>query len=423
MFVPYKRIKIEDPNTGVLKDLQLEDGRIIVLDDLVTGLAPLVEMENILRYPILERFFKLYLLHEDETIKQDITPYVIMDGTLEKTYQQGQTRSMSINLINSSDIWNPSASAGRLFANSKFKLQMGVKTEKGIYWTDEGIFVCQDPELSNGDSNKVVSVELFDKFALLDGTIMGTTENNYEIPMGTNIYKALRSILRLSKDNLGNPYDSQRIVFPMKYMQEKTPYSIQKTANNTLGEIIIDLANCLSCDVFYDEVGRLTFRDNLDDLDYHNRNFSWTFKNDNETLNVKRKDEWSKIKNRYIVKGSNINGAQCKGIAENKNPASSYNVNGLFGIRPEVIEDNLIYSNNLCSQRALYELKKNYMRNVSISFNCLFIPHLSPNDLVRWSFKDYNYVNTEFIVDSVSIPLNPNEKMSLTITNLKELPL
>lgn len=423
LFIPYKKIYIQDPETGISKALTLDDGTPIVLDEYITGYASFNEIEQVLRYPIKTRFFRVYLLHEDETIDKDITPYVIMDGSLEKTYQQGQTRSMSLNLINSSNIWNPSPVKGHLFANSKFKLQMGVQTSKAIYWIDEGVFVCQDPDLSNANASKTVSIELFDKFALLDGTITGTIENDFEIPMGTNIYKAIRSLLRLPKDRLGNPYDAQRIVFPQKYRQEKTPYTIKKTANNTIGEILIDLANCLSCDIFYDEVGRLTLRDNLDDLDYHNRNSVWNYQQDNETINVNRKDEWSKIKNRYIVIGSNINGAQCKGIAENTNPASVYNVNGSFGVRPNIIEDNLIYSNDYCRQRARYELKKNYMRNINISFDSIYIPHVAPNDLVRWNFADYNFIKNDFIVDSVSIPLNPKELMHLNITNVSELPL
>lgn len=384
----------------------------------------LIEITNALRYPIARRTFRVYLLHEDETVKEDITPYVSVDGTLEKTYQQGQTRSMSINLFNASNIWNPSPVKGKLFANTKFKVQIGLIVGDTTYWVDGGIFVCQDPELSNSDANRTVSIELFDKFALIDGTISGTMETDYEIPLGTNIYKAIRSLLRLPKDNLGNPYDFKPIRFPQKYMNEKTPYTIKKTPSNNIGEIITDLANCLSCDVFYDEFGCLTFRDTLDDLDYHNRSAIWTYKEDGtETVNITRKDEWSKIKNRYVVIGSNINGMQCKGIAENTNPASPYHINGNFGIRPEIIEDSLIYSNVYCEQRAAYELKKNHMRHTSISFESIYLPHINPNDLVRWSNKDYGYVNELFIVDSVSIPLNPSQRMNMTITNLADLPL
>lgn len=389
-----------------------------------TGKPSLIEITNALRYPIARRTFRVYLLHEDETVKEDITPYVSVDGTLEKTYQQGQTRSMSINLFNATNIWNPSPVRGKLFANTKFKVQIGLIVGDTTYWVDGGIFICQDPELSNSDASPTVSVELFDKFALIDGTISGTMETDYEIPLGTNIYKAVRSLLRLPKDNLGNPCDFKPVRFPQKYMKEKTPYTIKKTPNNNIGEIIIDLANCLSCDVFYDEFGCLTFRDTLDDLDHHNRSAVWAYKEDGtETVNISRKDEWSKIKNRYIVIGSNINGMQCKGIAENTNPASPYHINGNFGVRPEIIEDSLIYSNVYCKQRADYELKKNCMRHTSISFESIYLPHINPNDLVRWSYKDYGYVNELFIVDSVSIPLNSSQRMNMTITNLADLPL
>ena len=139
--------------------------------------------------------------------------------------------------------------------------------------------------------------------------------------------------------------------------------------------------------------------------------------------NISREDKWSEMKNRFIVKGANINGMLCKGIAENTNPSSAYNVYGNFGIKPKIIEDNLIYSPVLCQQRAKYELKKNAIKNTSISFESIYIPHMNPNDLVRWTFSDYNYHNEEFIVQTVSIPLNPSESMNVSITNVNELPI
>lgn len=424
MSVRYKKIILEDINdNNALKYLMI-DSDFIALDEIDETYIPLEEMERVLRAPILTRFFRLFLLHEDETLKEDITDQVVLTGELEKTYQQGQIRSLNLTLMNPEKIWNPSPYSGKLFANTKFRLQIGVLLDNIMYWKNEGVFVCQDPQLNNSDAEKTVSIQLYDKFALLDGTISGTTETDYEMPVGTNIFQGVRSIVRQMKDNLGHPYDNQPIIFPVKYMKEKTAYTIKKTADNNLGEILIDLANMLSCDIFYDELGRLTFRDNLDDLDYHNRLTVWNYdSNGTETIGVSREDKWSEIKNRIIVKGANINGLLCKGIAENTNPSSAYNINGNFGIKPKIIEDNLIYSSLLCSQRAQYELKKNAMKNTSISFDSIYIPHMMPNDLVRWSFEDYNYYNEEFIVQSVGIPLNPNEPMSVSITNINELPL
>lgn len=423
MSIRYKKIVLEDINDNSTKYLMM-DTDFIVLDEIDETYIPLDEIERVLRAPILTRFFRLFLLHEDETLKEDITNQVVLTGELEKTYQQGQVRSLNVTLMNPEKIWNPAPYSGKLFANTKFRLQIGVILDNTMYWRDEGVFVCQDPQLNNSDANKTVSIQLHDKFALLDGTISGTTETDYEIPVGTNIYQGVRSIIRQAKDNFGHPYDNQPIIFPTKYINEKTAYTIKKTADNNLGDILIDLANMLSCDIFYDELGRLTFRDNLDDLDYHNRITVWNYNtNGSETIGISREDKWSEIKNRIIVKGANINGMLCKGIAENTNPSSAYNINGNFGIKPKIIEDNLIYSPTLCLQRAQYELKKNAIKNISISFDSIYIPHMSPNDLVRWTFDDYNYHNEEFIVQSVGIPLNPSELMHVSITNVNELPL
>ena len=377
-----------------------------------------------MRSPINRRFFKLYLLHNDETIKEDITNQVLLDGNLVKEYKQGQTRSLNITLMNPTNIWNPTPISGKLWANTKFKLQLGVEFENAIYWVDEGIFVTQDPDLTNADSNKIVSLQLFDKFALLDGTVDGKTATEYKIPVNSSIFESIKSLLKLERDNMGNVYDMKTIIFPSKYIDKKTPYTLSKNAMSSIGEIIIDLCNMLSCDVFYNEVGHLTIRDGVDDLDPNNRSVVWEYdKNELETLNTSMKIEWSKIRNRYLIIGANVNGMLYKGIAENTNLQSPYNIFSEFGVKTEVITDNLINSPDLCLERARYELKKNAINNVSISFSSIFLPHINSNDLVRWSNQDYGLLNEEFIVKSVSIPLNPKEHIGISVSNIKELPL
>lgn len=424
-YVRYKQIMIRD-NDGNIKPLVLNDGNnsFVVLNELKEGFIPLQDIAKALRYPISQRFFKIFLLHEDETIKMDITDYVKINGSLEKTYQQGQTRNLNLTLINTDNIWNPTPYHGKLFANTKFLLQLGVQVNNTYYWRDEGVFVCLDPDLRNESSDKTISIQLHDKFALVDGTISGVVEEQYEIPRGTNIFKAVRDLLSISRDRLGNPYDHKPIVFPEKYRDSVTSYTIHKDVNSNIGEILIDLANMISCDIFYDESGYLTFRDILNDIDIHNREVKWIYSLDeSETFQVNRQDKWSEIKNRIIVLGANINGALCRGEAENNNPGSKYNINGNFGIHTEVIEDNLINSNTFCQQRAQYELQKNMLKWTSINFSSIYIPHLKPQDLVMWSFKDYGYVNEYFVVQSVTIPLNPVELMSVNVVALEELPI
>lgn len=424
MSIKYKKlVLLED---GVPKYLQDENGVFLTSKDVVDDYISNDEIEQAIRGKITKRYFRVYLLHEDETIKEDITNHVILTGSLEKTYQQGQTRSLTLTLMNPEQIWYPSPIKGKLWRNTKFRLDMGVQLEDTVYWVQEGVFVVQDPDLSNTGSNATVTLQLCDKFGLLDGTISGTTEQDIEIPLGTNIERAMMKLLKQERNKMGDVYDEKSISFPVKYKDSKTAYTIKKTSHSTIGEILIDLANMISCDIFYDEYGHLVVRNNLDDLDYHNRTIAWNFKDtdiDLEHNGVTMKHEWAKIKNKIIVIGANINGLICKGVAENNNDASPYSVNGNFGIQTEIITDDLIYTPALCEGRALYELKKNAMRNIQIKFNCIYIPHIIPNDLVRWSFDAYNLLNEELVVQSVSIPLNPKELMSVSVTNIKELPL
>ena len=427
-FTKYKKLVLKDSGEATYLLSREWDGstKYLTSDDYVEGYVPVEEIERALRSPISQRFFKLFILHENETRKKDITAYVELNGSLEKTYQQGNTRSLSVTLMNPERIWLPSPVRGMLWANTKFELIMGVQLENTIYWIEEGIFVCQDPDLSNGSFQKTISLQLLDKFALLDGTISGKLGTDYQIPLGTNIFIAIKSLLNLRRDRLGNPYDFKVPIFPSKYVGVVTPYTLKKTAENTIGDLIIELANMISCDVFYDEYGRLTLRENIEDLDMHHRPVRWHYKDvieGAEFFDTSMKIEWSKIANKVYVIGMNVNGRLCKGEAENNNPKSAYNINSAFGERPIVITDDLINSDQYCRDRANYELKKNSMKYISINIKSIYIPHLNCNDLVRWSFEDYNYSNQLFAIQTLSIPLDPKELMSVSFTNVEDLPL
>lgn len=428
VYTRYKKLVVENEGEAVYLMTREWDGSLkyLVSNEYIDGYVPVDEIERAIRSPISQRFFKLFILHENETRKKDITQYVIPNGNLEKTYQQGSTRSLSLTLMNPEKIWLPSPIRGTLWTNTKFELIMGIQLDNTIYWEEEGIFVCQDPDLSNGSFEKTISIQLLDKFALLDGTISGKLGVDYQIPLGTKIFTAIKSLLVLNKDRLGNSYDFKTPIFPNRYAEATTPYTLKKTPENTIGEILIDLANMISCDIFYDEYGRLTLRENIEDLDLHHRPVRWQYRDVTEGAEFfepTMKIEWSKIVNKVYVIGMNINGRLCKGEAENTNPKSAYNINGLFGEHPLVINDELINSDERCKDRAEYELKKNSMKYISINMNSIYIPHLNCNDLVRWSFEDYNYNNQIFAIQSLTIPLNPRELMGVSMTNIEDLPL
>ena len=287
MSTKYKKLVVMEG--GEAKYLQDEEGRFLTSNDLIESYVPIDEIERAIRGKILKRYFRVYLLHEDESIKEDITDHVVLSGSLEKTYQQGQTRSLSLTLMNPEQIWYPSPIKGKLWKNSKFRLDMGIQLENTIYWVQDGVFVVQDPDLNNSSSNTTVTLQLFDKFALLDGTISGTTDTDVEIPLGTNIKRAILKLLRQEKNRMGEVYDEKLISFPTKYKDHVTAYTIKKTSASTIGEIIIDLANMISCDVCYNTSGNLVLTPGAttnDDLD--NKSILWNYE-DNKNQHTKER--------------------------------------------------------------------------------------------------------------------------------------
>lgn len=408
-------------------------------NELIKGYIPQDEIEKAIRSPILKRYTKFFLLHDDETVLEDISDMVFDSGSIEKSAETGQTRSMNITLANIKKkvlvgyrngkgvyeeryLWTPTPFENKLWYYNKIKVVSGIVVGNYSYEVDEGIFVIFDPNLGSSEGNSTVSLQLYDKYALLDGTISGKENIDYEVPLRTDIKNAIKQLIRLPRNKMQQPFDFKDIIFPIKYKDEKLAYTIKKTGENDIGSLITEMTKSISCDVKYDTQGRLNVVDSLADLDYHNRKLAWKFK-EGEFNSPSAKINRSKIKNQVTVKGANVNGYLSFATVSNENPLSNYNINSEFGIKSQLINDNLISGNFLCKERARYELKKYAQNYVSIDFQCIYIPHLEPGDIVEWSYPEWGIKNEIFLVNSVSIPIKSSELMNISITNINELPL
>ena len=431
----YLFIDDEDSTTLVPLGTDVDKTDYYLSNELVKGFVPQDEIEQAIRSPILKRYTRFFLLHDDETIIEEISDMVLDSGNIEKNAQTGQTRSMNITLANIKKkvlvgkgvyeeryLWTPTPFENKLWYYNKIKVVSGIVVGNTAYEVDEGIFVMFDPNLKSDNANKTVSTQLYDKFALLDGTISGKENIDYEVPLHTNIHSAVRQLIRLPKNKMEQPYDFKDIIYPPKYKNEKLAYTIKKTGENAIGPLITDIAKTISCDVKYDTQGQLNIVDSLADLDYHNRKLAWKFK-EGEFTGPSAKINRSKIKNQVTVKGANVNGYLSSATVENTNPLSNYNINSEFGIKGHLINDNLISGNFLCRERARYELKKFAQQYITIDFQCIYIPHLEPGDIVEWSYPDWGINHEIFLVNSVSIPIKGSELMNISITNINELPL
>ena len=180
--------------------------------------------------------------------------------------------------------------------------------------------------MSVEQDSKTVSLQLSDKFASLDGSLGGKIANSVTIALDSNIKNAYGGLLKEERMN-NIPYDIKPIHFPIKYFDEKTAYTITKTDEATIGDIGIELAEMLSCDIYYDEFGYLTFKEGDYTLDTSDSEVIWDFDdNDLECMGSSINVKFSELYNVVTVIGANINGDLVTYTVQNENPKSQGNI-------------------------------------------------------------------------------------------------
>lgn len=364
--------------------------------------------------------FKLYLLNPDESIKEDISEYVIEDS-LSYTHEMksGQRSSLSVSLVNQNNEWFPNPVNSKIWAGAKFKYYMGLLCGDDIYWFPRGVYVINDPSYSYKAGEKTVSLQLSDKFALIDGTLGGTTETDYKIPLQSSIKGAIESLLKLDTGN-GTPFDVKPIIFPTKYLGNKTPYTIEYNPSQNIGELILEFAEILSCDIYYNEEGYLTLEPADELLAVGNKPVIWQFDEKSmQYTDVTYDVKYTEMINKVTVVGANVNAYVFKHTAVNTNPQSPSNIN-MSPIHFKYISDSQIYSDDLCRQRAEYELQKGMIFPLSQKFTSVYIPFLQAGNLINWTDSEQGFNNEKFLITSLSV--DSKGRMTLMNTNIRELP-
>ncbi len=381
------------------------------------------EMTVAIKSRSVKPLYRLYLLNYDETIKEDITDDLLDGGSISITFQSGIRRNLNITLDNSTGKWNPSPVSGYLWKDSKFRMDIGLQLKSGEAWTQMGIFIPNDPSLSFAQDTKTVSLQLSDKFASLDGSLGGKLSSSLTVALDSNIESSLSQLLTQSRIN-NAPYDVKQLHFPVEYQNETTMYTITKTDETTIGELALEFGNMLSCDVYYDNEGYLTFEKGNYSLSSSDSPVIWDFDdNDLECLDSSVNVSFSKAYNAVTVIGANIEGDLVSYTARNENPKSASNI---WSLEPTVlrITDDNIYSDELARQRAEYELFKQGLLTITYSFKCTFMPILDVNKIVMVSNSEYGFENIPFLIQSVNIPISQKDNdVSLTMVNVNEVTL
>lgn len=369
--------------------------------------------------------FRLSLLYPDESFREDISEYLIQgSGSLQIQYAQGQRRSLNFTLNNESGVFTPNGINSKIWVNTKFQLDLGMEMANGdVVWNSAGIFVIGTPQITREDARKIIDIQCYDKFALLDGTLGGTLDATYEIDAGEKIYNIIVDTLLQDNGN-GVPIDLKTIFFDPLLINESTVYTLSKSANESYGDMLIELANMIACDIYYNTNGNLVIQSGIKDISQVNKPTLWIFKDtEYEYLSGHINYDFTDVRNRVTVVGANVNsdGGLYIAVSENTNPRSQTRVD-LIGIKNYYLEDSNIYTQTLAQDRADYELNKLSIVQQTVQISSAFMIHLDVNNCIAITDDFFNYFDNRFIIQSISIPLSIHSNMTIDCTNIATLP-
>lgn len=392
----------------------------ILLNDTINDID-FEQVENILKRPVIKPRYRVSVLNPDESVDYVIPETDIpIDGiNFTEEYQNGQRKNVTLQLINENGKYTPSING--IWLTTKFKLDIGILVKNGIVWFPKGIYIMGDVNLTNQDSNKTVSIQLKDKYAIFEGK-MGTLEEAYEVELGSTIEDALKGIMNFSMGN-GYIFDYKPIILDPSFVGFRTQATIRADEGENLSKIIDALATQMSAEYYYNNVGNLCFYPINETVDDSVKPIIWTFTNLNRSLhNLELNYQNENIINVVKVVGDNIDNVIYSAVVTNENPSSPICIQRVGRrVAPKYSESN-VWSNDLAEDLARYYLRKASFIAVEFSCNVSFNPILTVNNICEIENDFLNYHREKLLITSISFS-SGDGLMSLKLCNTKDLPV
>lgn len=351
-----------------------------------------------------------WLTADEQVIDEAIIDVISGNVNFDASGNSNNRRSGSLTIKNLNKEYIPSSSS-KLWISNRVRLRAGLQYngDKKL-WFNQGIYLIGNPNLLSNSVNKEITIQLHDKWCLINGTISGTLTSKYEIPVGTRIDSVIKSIVT-------------SLMYEQKYMIDVcdvlTPYTLTIEAGRTISDILIELSNMVSYECFYNPEGYFIFRKALQPEDYEQTPSVWEFKPEGLYIESNRTLDWDQIRNSVTVYGmyNSDTGEQYIGTAKDETD-SDFSVTAI-GERTYYLSDDNIYNNDLAQQRANYELKNKIMlqENVTISI----IPNFSllEGDIISITDEN-NGCFGNYLIQQISYDMSFNPTMQITAWRIRK---
>jgi len=374
--------------------------------------------------PEIYPMYRIELLDHYENVILDITDYITADnaGSISINYQQGVRRTCTFTLIDNDGIFIPKID-GLIWINRRFKLFVGLKDiyTDDVYWFSQGVFCMLDPSIDR--TQKTVTLNGVDKYGFL-GAETGYNQYSYThvIPEGTSIVEIIEQTLWADMGN-ANIMDRSTPIVDNELLSWKCPYEIDKSPSTYASEIFIEVGNIMGADTYYDTDGHLRYDNGTLDLSYSTQDSLWDFTDKTaEYINPVLTLSPAEVINCVTVSSSNSNDTDIYSYtAENHNPISSTSIENI-GRKAYYEESSNLGSEENAKDYAEYLLNQKSILQSAITFECSLLPHLDVNKIITIEDEYFGYTRERFIIQSITLPLDASSTMSITASNVSDLP-
>lgn len=403
-------IPFVDPDPIPVPQIIDDEIPIITYSDYITHIQ-----EDQTRIPRIKVEF---LRYEDETVLKTITGDVREgSGLLNIERKNGQRRSISFDLTNVEGEYTPDPD--KVWLRQKVKVYKGLIINGGEFWVSQGVFVMTNPVLHDMDET-YLRFEGDDKFSLAE-TIGGEVEGTYIIPVDTSVDFAIRMILQPSTDVEKEVfYDPISPMIDSEFSTILTPYTIEVATGDNIASALYELAHMVSANMYYDAEGRFIFERDIKD---NQKGSVFTLsRGDFNYIAGTRTYRTDDVYNACLVVGDNINGEIFDAYVENTNTQSPTSINNLGWKRVLVVTDPNIYTDELATIRAEFELRNVTIMLSSFSISCApHILHLDVDRVITLTSNKLDVDEERVLIDSLSIPLSSESEITINCALTSEL--
>jgi len=370
----------------------------------------------------------------------------LQSGSVSVNLANGSRRKASVVLANRDGSFD--YAVNKLWFGQRVRISMGMRLPNGEdFYFPMGVFYIENPSALFSPAEKTTTLNLTDKWAYLDGTLFGNLEAAYSVNVGTNIYSAIDSLLRMNKYTGNAAVSVQDMIDPTTAVytswfngktyqaansdgsivtdiaMTNTPYTITENRGSTMGSLILKLNEMLAGWIGYDATGALRLEPSQDDIDDADKPVLFAFTPENSVLlSHSSVSENTAVYNDVTVAGQGLTEKAVWARAVNADPASDTNIN-LIGRRVLTEEKSDYWNTEQCAALARWYLKRKTVLQKSVTIECGQMFHLVENRLVSVKRTDKPGSPVEkHLIQGFTVPIGETGSMSITATSVTDIP-